>query len=141
MKKVKSIIKIQVPAGKATPAPPIGPTLGQHGINIQAFCQKFNEKTRNQMGEILPVVIKVYEDRSFDFEIKTPAVSSLLKKLAGIEKGSGKPKSKIVGKIKRSQLIEIAKKKLKDLNTDDLKKAVKIVEGTAKSMGIEIVED
>ncbi len=139
-KKVKAIIKVQAPAGKATPAPPIGPALGQHGVNIGQFVTQFNERTKDMGEVIVPAVITVYEDRSFDFKLKTPPTSYLLKKAAGIEKGSGVPNKEKVGKITRAQLREIAKKKLPDLNTKDLAKAEKIVAGTAKSMGIEIVD-
>lgn len=138
MKKIKAIIKLQIPASQATPAPPVGPALGQHGLNIAEFCQKFNEATKDRVGFIIPVEITVYEDRSYDFKLKQPPVSELLKKAAGIEKGSGEPNKKKVGKISRAQLREIAQKKMEDLNTTDLEKAMKIVEGTAKSMGITI---
>jgi len=138
MKKIIATVKLHIPAGKATPAPPIGPALAQHGINIGDFCQKFNDASRDQEGFTLPVEITVYEDRSFDFKIKTPLTSELLKKAAGIEKGSGEPNRKKVGKITRDQLREIAKKKLPDLNTDDIEKAMKIIEGTARNMGITI---
>lgn len=138
MKKIKTIIKLQIPASQATPAPPVGPALGQHGLNIAEFCQKFNEATKDRVGFIIPVEITVYEDRSYDFKLKQPPVSELLKKAAGIEKGSGEPNKKKVGKISRAQVREIAQKKMEDLNTTDLEKAMKIVEGTAKSMGITI---
>ncbi len=137
-KKIIATVKLHIPAGKATPAPPIGPALAQHGINIGEFCQKFNDATKDQQGWSLPVVVTIYEDRSFDFELKTPLTSELLKKAAEIEKGSGEPNRKKVGKITREQLREIAKKKLPDLNTTDIEKAMKIIEGTAKNMGIEI---
>jgi len=139
-KKIKTIIKLQIPAGQATPAPPIGSSLGQHGINILAFCQEFNEATKNMAGDIIPAEITIYEDRSFSFILKTPPTSVLLKKAAGIEKGSGLPHKNKVGKISRADLKKIAERKLKDLNTDDIKKAEKIIEGTAKNMGIEIIE-
>ncbi len=137
-KKVKAVIKLQIPAGKANPAPPIGPALGQHGLNIAEFCQKFNEATKDKKGDLIPVEITVFEDRSYEFKLKTPPVSSLLKKAAGIEKGSGEPNRKKVGKVTRSQLREIAQKKMEDLNTENIEQAMKIIEGTARSMGIEI---
>jgi len=136
MKKVKVVIKLQIPAGKASPAPPIGPTLGQHGLNIAEFCQKFNEETRNKAGDIIPVEITIFEDRTFEFKLKTPPVASLLKKAAGIEKASREASREKVGKVTREQIEEIVKIKMKDLNTDDIEKAKKIIEGTAKSMGI-----
>ena len=139
-KKVKTVLKLQIEAGKANPAPPLGPTLAQHGINISEFCQKFNDATKDKMGYKIPVIVTIYEDRSYDFELKQPLTSDLIKKAAGIEKGSGEPNKKIVGKITRSQLKEIAKTKMPDLNTDDIEKAMKIVEGTARGMGIEIVD-
>ncbi len=137
-KKVKTIVKLHIPAGKATPAPPVGPILAQHGINIGDFCQKFNDATREQEGWTLPVEITIFEDRTFDFKVKTPLTSDLLKKAAGIEKGSGTPNTKKVAKISKAKLKEIAEKKMKDLNTKDIEKAMKIVEGTAKNMGISI---
>jgi len=139
-KKVVAVIKLQIPAGKATPAPPVGPALGQHGINIMAFCKEYNAKTASMAGTIVPVEITVYQDRSFTFILKTPPASELLKKAAGIEKGSGEPNRKKVGTITRAQLREIAQTKLRDLNTADLAAAEKIIEGTARSMGIEIVD-
>lgn len=138
-KKVKAIIKLQIPAGQATPAPPVGPVLAQHGLNIAEFCQKFNEATKNQGGFTIPVEITVYEDRTYDFKLKSPPASELLKKAAGIEKGSGEPNRTKVGKITKAQLKEIAEKKMENLNTEDIEKAMKIIEGTAKNMGIEIV--
>ena len=138
MKKVKAIIKLQIPAGKASPAPPVGPALAQYGINIAEFCQKFNDRTKEQSGSTAPVEIIVYENSSYEFEIKQPLASGLLKKAAGIEKGSGAPNKTKVAKITRAQLKEIAQKKLPDLNTADIEKAMKIIEGTAKNMGIEI---
>ena len=137
-KKVKAIIKLQVPAGQATPAPPIGPSLAQHGINIAEFCQRFNEQSQNQKGWIIPVEITVFEDRSYVFKLKQPPASELLKKAAGVEKGSGEPNKTKVGSITKSQLKEIAQKKMEDLNAQDLERAMKIIEGTAKSMGITI---
>ena len=137
-KEVKAVIKLQILAGQATPAPPIGPSLAQHGINIAEFCQRFNAQTENQKGWLIPVEIKVFEDRSYEFKLKQPPVSELLKKTIGIEKGSGEPNRTKVGSITKSQLKEIAQRKMEDLNADDLEKAVKIIEGTAKNMGIEI---
>lgn len=139
-KKIVAVIKLQIPAAKATPAPPVGPSLAQHGLNISEFCQKFNDATKNQAGFTLPVEITVYEDRTYTFKLKQPPASELLKKAAGIEKGSGTPNKTKVAKITRSQLKEIAQKKLPDLNTDDIEQAMKIIEGTAKNMGIEIEE-
>jgi large subunit ribosomal protein L11 len=137
-KKVIGMIKLQVPAGQATPSPPVGPALGQHGVNIMEFCKAFNAKTQGQEGMIIPVVITVYADRSFSFITKTPPAAVLLKKAAKIAKGSGEPNRQKVGKVTRDQIKEIAQIKLPDLNTDDLGKAIKIIEGTARSMGIEI---
>ena len=138
-KPVKAVVKLQIPAGQATPAPPVGPALGQHGVNIMEFCKAFNDATKGKEGTI-PVVLTIYEDRSFDFIIKTPPTSELIKKAANIVKGSSVPNREKVGKITRKQLEEIAKIKMPDLNTDDLEKAMKIVEGSAKSMGVEIVD-
>ncbi len=138
MKKVKAIVKLQIPGGKATPAPPVGPALAPHGLNIMEFCQKFNEATKNNQGFIIPVEIQVYGDRTYNFILKQPPASELLKKAAGIEKGSGMPNKTKVAKITRAQLREIAEKKLPDLNTDDIESAMKIIEGTARNMGIEI---
>ncbi|HDL50676.1 MAG TPA: 50S ribosomal protein L11 [Firmicutes bacterium] len=137
-KKVDAIIKLQIPAGKATPAPPIGPALGQKGVNIMQFCNEFNKKTKDQDGILIPVVITVYADKSFTFEIKTPPVSALIKKALKIEKGSGEPNKVKVGRLSRKQVEEIAKKKMKDLNAESLEAAMRIVEGTARSMGVEI---
>ena len=137
-KKIKAIIKLQIPAGQATPAPPVGPALAQHGLNIAEFCQKFNEATKNQEGFTIPVEITVFEDRSYDFKLKSPPASELLKKAAGIEKGAGEPNRINVGKITRAQLREIAEKKMADLNAENIEAAMKIIEGTAKNMGIEI---
>jgi large subunit ribosomal protein L11 len=139
-KKVIAQIKLQIPAGQATPAPPVGPALGQHGVNIMEFVKAFNEKTRGQEGYIIPVVITVYADRSFTFELKTPPASVLLKKAAGIEVGAHKTGKEIVGRITRKQLEEIAKMKMKDLTAASLEAAMRTIEGTAKSMGIEIVD-
>jgi len=133
-------VKLHIPAGKATPAPPIGPALAQYGINIGDFCQKFNDATRDQEGFTVPVEIIIHKDRSFDFSIKTPLTSQLLKKAAGIEKGSGQPNRKKVAKISKAQLKSVAERKMIDLNTKDIKQAMKIVAGTAKNMGIEIEE-
>lgn len=141
-KKIKTQIKLQIPAGQANPAPPVGPALGQHGINIMQFCNEFNAKTKNMdPGMVIPVIITVYEDRSFSFVLKTPPVSSFLKKIAGLAKASGKPGSQTVATVTKSQIKEIAKIKLPDLNTTSLEAAIKMVEGTARSMGIEVVED
>jgi len=139
-KKVIAQVKLQLPAGQATPAPPVGPALGQHGVNIMEFVKAFNEKTRGQEGYIIPVVITIYSDRSFTFELKTPPASVLLKKAAGIETGAHNPKKEIVGRITRKQLEEIAKMKMKDMNVSSLEAAMRCIEGTAKSMGIEIVD-
>ena len=138
MKKIKAIIKLQIPAAKATPAPPIGPALAQHGLNIVEFCQKFNEATKGQEGFTIPIEITVYENRTYEFKLKSPPASELLKKAAGIEKGSGEPNKKIVGKITKTQLREIAEKKMADLNATDIEKAMKIIAGTAKNMGITV---
>jgi len=137
-KKIKAIVKLQIPAGQATPAPPVGPALAQHGLSLGEFCQKFNEATKNQMGFTVPLEVTIYEDRTYEFKLKTPPASELLKKAAGIEKGSGTPNKTKVGKITKSQLREIAEKKMADLNADDTEAAMKIIEGTAKNMGIEI---
>ncbi|TAL18988.1 50S ribosomal protein L11 [Patescibacteria group bacterium] len=138
-KKVKTQIKLQIPAGKANPAPPVGPALGQHGLNIAEFCQKFNAATSKLGGDIIPVVITVYEDRSYNFILKTPPAAELLKKAAGIEKGSGKPLAEKIGKVTRAQILEIAQKKLPDLNTTDIEAAKRTIEGTARQMGLEVV--
>ncbi len=137
-KKIKTIIKLQIPAGKANPAPPVGPTLGQHGLNIMDFCKAFNEKTKDKGDTIIPVEITVYQDRSFGFITKTPPAAVLLKKAAGIEKGSGVPNKEKVGKVTRAQIREIAQTKIPDLNTDNIEDAIKIIEGTAKNMGITV---
>ena len=138
MKKVVANVKLQIPAGKATPAPPVGPALGQHGVNIMEFCKSYNEKTAKQVGTIVPVEITVFADRTFTFVTKTPPASVLLKKAAGIEKGSGEPNKKKLGKVTRSQIREIAEVKLADLNTRDIEAAMRMIEGTARSMGIEV---
>ena len=137
-KKVKTIIKLQIPAGKATPAPPVGPALGQHGLNIMAFCKEYNEKTASQEGFIIPAEITVYEDRSFSFVTKMPPVSDLLRRALGVEKGSGNPGSEKIGKISKDAVYDIARNKMKDLNTTDIDQAVNIVAGTARSMGVEV---
>lgn len=138
-KQVKAIIKLQIEAGKANPAPPIGPALGQHGVNIMQFCKEYNARTANMAGSVIPVEITVFADRSFTFVTKTPPAYDLLKKAAGVEKGSATPNKTKVGKITRQQLREIAKLKMQDLNAVDLEGAVRIIEGTARSMGIDIV--
>lgn len=139
-KKVVTQIKLQVPGGQANPAPPIGPALGQHGLNIMEFCKQFNERTKDKPGLVLPVVISVYEDRSFSFILKSPPVAVLLKKAAGLAKASGDPLREKIGKVTREQALEIARTKMQDLNTDEEEAALRMVEGTARSMGIEIVE-
>ena len=137
-KKIKGIIKLQIAAGQATPAPPVGPALAPHGINISEFCQRFNDASKSQQGWKLPVEVTIYEDRTYDFVLKQPPASELLKKAAGIEKGAGEPNKTKVGKITKSQLEEIAKRKMPDLNAESIEAAKKIIEGTAKSMGITI---
>jgi len=137
-KKIKTLIKLQIPAGQATPAPPVGPALGQHGLNIGEFCAKFNDATKEQQGNIIPVELTVYEDRTYEFKLKTPPASDLLKKAAGIEKGSGEPHKKKLGKVTKEQIREIAQRKMEDLNANSLEAAEKIIEGTARSMGITI---
>ncbi|MCM8818624.1 MAG: 50S ribosomal protein L11 [Candidatus Omnitrophica bacterium] len=139
-KKVKAVVKLQIPAGQATPAPPVGPALGQHGVNIMEFCKQFNNLTKGKEGTTIPVVLTIYEDRSFKFITKTPPTSELIKKAVKIVKGSSTPNREKVGRITKKQIEEIAKIKLPDLNTNDIKKAIKIVEGSCRSMGIEIVE-
>lgn len=138
MKKIKTKIKLQVPAGQANPAPPVGPALGQHGLNIMEFCSAFNERTKELGGTIVPVVITVYEDRTFDFIVKTPPAAVLIKKALGIEKGSGVPNREKVGKLSKEKLREIAETKMPDLNTTDIEQAMKVIAGTAKNMGVEI---
>ena len=138
-KKVTGKIKLQIPAGQANPAPPVGPALGQHGVNIMEFCKNFNARTQKDGDTVIPVIITVYNDRSFTFITKTPPAAELLKKSAGIIKGSGKPNKEKVGKVSSAQVNEIARTKMQDLNAADLKGAVKIIEGTARSMGIEII--
>jgi len=138
MKKIKAIVKLQIPAGQATPAPPVGPALAPHGLNIGEFCQKFNEITQSQQGFTIPVEITIYGDRTYEFKLKQPPASELLKKAAGIEKGSGEPQKTKVGKITKAQLREIAERKMADLNAENITAAMKIIEGTAKQMGITI---
>lgn len=138
-KKVRTTIKLQIQAGKATPAPPVGPALGQHGVNIMGFVKEYNEKTSSMMGNIVPVEITVFEDRSFSFVTKSPPASDLLRKAAGIDKGSSNPRTSKVGKIPRNKVQEIAEMKMVDLNAADVEGAMKIIEGTARSMGIEVV--
>ena len=137
-KKVNTIIKLQIEAGKATPAPPVGPALGQYGVNIMAFVKEYNERTASQVGTIVPVLLTVYEDRSFSFEVKTPPTSALLKQAAGIEKASGSPKAEKVASVPESAIREIAEQKMRDLNAADVEGAMKIVAGTARSMGITV---
>ncbi|MBP5389145.1 MAG: 50S ribosomal protein L11 [Bacteroidales bacterium] len=137
-KKVTGIVKLQIPAGQANPAPPVGPALGQQGVNIMAFCKEFNAKTQSQAGMIIPVVITVYQDKSFTFITKSPPAAVLLKKAAGIAKGSGVPNRDKVGKVTKAQLEEIAKLKVEDLNANDVDHAIRMVAGTARSMGIEV---
>lgn len=139
-KKVVALIKLAIPAGKANPAPPIGPALGQHGVNIMAFCKEYNAKTADKAGLIVPVEISVFEDRSFTFILKTPPASVLIKKAIGIEKGSGQPNKEKVGSITRDQLKEIAEVKMPDLNANDVEAAMRIVEGTARNMGVTLVD-
>lgn len=139
-KKVKAIVKLQIPAGKANPAPPVGPALGQHGVNIMAFCKEYNARTASMAGSIVPVEITIYQDNSFTFVLKTAPTPDLLRKAAGIEKGSGQPNRVKVGKVTRSQIREIAEIKMRDLNTTDLEAAMRMVEGTARSMGITIID-
>jgi large subunit ribosomal protein L11 len=137
-KKIKTVIKLQIQAGKANPAPPVGPALGQHGLNIQEFCTKFNDATKDKMGDIIPAEITVYEDRTFEFVLKTPPASDLLRKAAGVEKGAGNPLKDKVGKISEEKLREIAEKKMSDLNANDVEGAMRIIGGTARSMGIKV---
>lgn len=139
-KKVKTTLKLQIPAGAATPAPPVGPALGQHGINIGEFVKRFNDETREKSGDIIPVIITVFEDRSFDLAYKTPPASDMLRKAAGVEKGSGTAGKKKAGKVTKADLVRIAEKKMEDLNTKDVEQAVKVIAGTARSMGIEVTE-
>ncbi len=138
-KAIKANIKLQIQAGKANPAPPVGPALGQHGINIQDFCKQFNDATQSMGTDIVPAEITVYEDRSFTFKLRTPPASDLLRKAAGIEKGSGTPHKNKVGKITKEDLRKIAERKMEDLNANDIENAEKVIAGTARSMGIEII--
>jgi len=137
-KTIKTLLTLQIAAGQANPAPPVGPALGQHGLNIQEFCTRFNEATKDKIGEIIPVEITVYIDRTFDLKFKEPPVSDLLRRAAGVEKGSGNPLKEKIGKVTKKQVEEIAQRKMPDLNTQDLDAAIKMVAGTARSMGIEI---
>ncbi len=137
-KKIKTVIKLQIPGGKANPAPPVGPALGQHGLNIQEFCTKFNAATKDRMDEVTPVEITVFEDRTYTFILKMPPAAELLKKAAGIAKGSAKPLQDKVGKVTKAQVREIAEKKMPDLNANDIDAAMKIIEGTARQMGITV---
>lgn len=137
-KKVKTVVKLQVPGAKANPAPPVGPALGQHGVNIQDFCSRFNEATKDKPGDIIPVEITIYEDRSFDFIMKTPPAAELLKKAAQVEKGAANPLKDKAGKVTKDQVRTIAEAKMADLNANDVEAAMKIIEGTARSMGIKV---
>ena len=138
-KPIKAVVKLQIKAGQATPAPPVGPALAPHGINISEFCQKFNDATKDKQGFKIPAEITVFEDRSYDFKLKQPPASELIKKMVGIEKGSGAPNKTKVAKISRDQLRQVAEQKMEDLNTQDIEQAMKIIEGTAKNMGVEIM--
>ena len=140
MKKVKAVVKLQIPAGKANPAPPVGPALAQHGINLMQFCKEYNSRTSSQMGNIIPAEITIYQDGSFKFALKTPPAPDLLRKAAGVERGSGEPNRDKVGSITRAQLEEIANLKMKDLNAVDLEGAMRTIEGTARSMGITVAD-
>ena len=139
-KAIKTTLKLQLEAGKANPAPPVGTALGPHGVNIQDFCKKFNDATKEMIGDVVPAEITIYEDRSFDFKLKTPPASALLKKAAGIEKGSANPLTTKVGKVTREDVRKIAERKMPDLNAYDIDAAMRIIEGTARNMGIEVVE-
>lgn len=139
-KKISTQIKLQIPGGKANPAPPVGPALGQHGLNIMEFCKAFNDRTKDREGLILPIIITVYEDRTYDFIIKTPPASVLIKKTIGIESGSSQPNKTVVGKITKAQLAEIAKTKMPDLNADTIEAASRIIAGTARSMGVDVTD-
>ncbi|MCD6225870.1 50S ribosomal protein L11 [bacterium] len=140
-KKIQAVVKLNLPAGEANPGPPAGPVLGQYGVPIMDFINQYNERTKDQKGNVIPVVITIYEDRTFEFVTKLPPVSELIKKKLGLEKGSGETKRETVGKLSRQDLEEIAKEKMKDLNTNDLEAAMRIVAGTAKSMGVEVEEN
>jgi len=137
-KKIKTILKLQIKAGQATPAPPVGPALGQQGLNIQDFCTKFNNATKDKAGNVIPVEITVYEDRTFDFKLKTSPAAELLKKAAKVQKGSGKPNSEKIGKVTKAQIKEIAQAKMQDLNAVDIEGAMKIIKGTARQMGLTV---
>jgi len=139
-KKVTALVKLALPAGKATPAPPVGPALGQHGINIMGFCKEYNERTKEQAGNVIPVEITIYEDRSFTFVLKTPPASDLIKKALGIDKGSGEPNKKKVGKLTREQVRKIAEQKMPDLNAASIEAAMRMVEGSARAMGVEVAD-
>jgi large subunit ribosomal protein L11 len=139
-KKVKAIVKLQIPAGKANPAPPVGPALGQHGLNIMAFCKEYNARTSNMMGSIIPVEITVFQDQTFSFITKTPPASDLLRKAAGVEKGSGEPNRTKAGSVTRAQIREIAELKMKDLNAIDVEGAMLQIEGSARSMGLNVID-
>lgn len=138
-KKVRAVVTLQLPAGKANPAPPVGPALGQHGVNIMEFCKDYNARTQNMVGQIIPAQITIFEDRSFNFVLKTPPAADMLRQAAGIAKGSGNPRMNKVGKVKVSDLKKIAETKMPDLNANSIEEAMKIIEGTARSMGIEVV--
>ncbi len=137
-KRVRALIKLQIPAGRANPAPPVGTALGPHGINIMDFCKSYNERTQSQQGQIIPAVITIYEDRSFSFELRTPPASDLLRKAAGVDKGAANQLTEVAGSVTKAQVRTIAETKLADLNTDDVDNAMRIIEGTARSMGIEV---
>ena len=137
-KRVRAVVKLQIPAGRANPAPPVGTALGPHGINIMDFCKAYNERTQAQSGQIIPAMITIFEDRSFSFELRTPPASDLLRKAAGVDKGAASQLSEVVGTVSSQQLRQIAETKLPDLNTDDIEQAMRIIEGTARSMGIEV---
>ncbi len=139
-KEIKTILKLQLEAGKANPAPPVGTALGPHGVNIAEFCKQFNDATKEMHGDVVPAEITIYADRSFTFKLKTPPVAALLKKAAGVEKGAANPLKDKIGKVSREDVLKIAERKMPDLNTDDIEAATRIVEGTARSMGIEIVK-
>jgi large subunit ribosomal protein L11 len=139
-KKVKAVVKLQIVAGKANPAPPVGPALGQHGVNIMAFCKEYNARTASMAGNVVPVEITVYQDQSFSFVLKTPPAADLLRKAAGIEKGSAEPNRQKVGKVTRAQIRDIAQQKMPDLNANDIEAAMRMIEGSARSMGLQIVE-
>lgn len=139
-KPIKTVLKLQIEAAKANPAPPIGPALGQHGVNIQQFCQQFNEATKEMMGDVVPAEITIYEDRSFTFKLKTPPASALLKKAAGVEKGAATTGKQKVGKVSRADIRKIAERKMEDFNTANVEAAMKTIEGTARNMGLEIID-